>query len=187
MTESTEHAGTGPDWQAWRTQRRLDRALARRAAEPLKTPAFDQVCAIAKSVVPPDRDTTEWRERIIERLLALGYDYRDPRDLIHRAMDAVERQLGTTSPPPPPADDTVPVDPPVLSRQDAAALLREVRARCAPPPSHIRPPSPRKNPLSVPEIPCPHCGARTTEPEHKPACRVVQRAIDPAERAGVHP
>jgi len=51
-----------------------------------------QLCAIARDVLAPDIDDSEWRERIKCRLVVLGFAYPRPEQ-ISAAMTQVERAL----------------------------------------------------------------------------------------------
>jgi hypothetical protein len=69
---------------------------------------FRQLCMVAREILTADRrlDDTEWRERIKDRIIALGYTYPQPWSLLTDAMTQVERALerrwGPRPPPLPP-------------------------------------------------------------------------------------
>ncbi len=70
--------------------------------------AFGHLCVIAREQITndPEIDNAEWKARIKDRLVALGFTYPTELDAIDRALKAVERALakeGRTRPGPAPA------------------------------------------------------------------------------------
>ena len=61
----------------------------------MRRPPINQraLCVIARSLLghEPTMDDSEWRERIKVTLLARGWDYPQPLDLIGQAMSQVEQ------------------------------------------------------------------------------------------------
>ncbi len=58
-------------------------------------PTFRQLCVITREQVEaePTIDDFEWRERIKQRLIDLGFTYPTDREAISRAMTQVEKAL----------------------------------------------------------------------------------------------
>jgi hypothetical protein len=118
-------------------------------------PTFKQICVVAAEQIQanPTIDDAEWKARIKDRLLALGFAYPESQEAIPRVMSAVqqalEKQWGPRQAPFTPA--TTPdqaLEPRPLSHAEASRILTRILTGAEPSP-----------PLENASSPCPRCHA----------------------------